>query len=55
MGNGLQEELGVATDNGLDQSITVGRLLGDRLAKSEGIATSLVGGEIEMVSRDGSY
>jgi hypothetical protein len=52
---GLQEELGVAADNGLDQGIAVGGLLGDGLAEGEGIAASLVGGEVEVVSRDGSY
>lgn len=52
---GSQEELGVATDNGLDQGIAVGGLLGDGLAESKGIAAGLVGGEVEMVSSDGSY
>lgn len=46
----LQEELGVAANNGLDQGISVCGLLRDRFAKCERVAASLVGRQIEVVS-----
>lgn len=50
-----EKELGVATDNGLDQGISVGWLLRNGFAEGERIATGLVRSEVEVMSGDGSY
>lgn len=50
----VQEELRVTANNGLQQGVTVGGLLGDGLAEGEGIAAGLGGGEVEVMGCDRS-
>lgn len=52
---GLQEEFGIATADSSQQSIPIGRGLGDRLAKSEGIDMANVASEVEMMRSNSSY
>jgi hypothetical protein len=49
----VQEELGVAADNSINEGISVCRLLGDRLAEGKRIAARFVVGQVQMVGGDG--
>lgn len=53
MVGGLQEELGLAADDSLDERVAVSGLLGDGLAERKGIAAGLGRGEVEVVGGDG--
>lgn len=49
----LQEEFRVAADGGLEKSIPVGRLLGDRLAECKGVAAGVSLCQVKMMSGNG--
>ena len=50
----LQEELGVAADDGLEQCVAIGGGLGDGLAERKRVNLAHVPGQVEVVSSDGS-
>jgi len=54
-GKSVQEELGVAAHDGLQERIPVGWLLGDRLAKGKGVAACVGTCQVEVVSCDGGW
>jgi hypothetical protein len=51
----LQEEFRVAAHDGLDQRITIGRLLGNRLAKCKRVTASIRISEVKVVSGNGCW
>lgn len=51
----MQEELGIAAADSLEESVSILRGLGDRLAEGQWVHVANIAGQIEVVCRDGSY